>query len=32
VPIGATRLYLGVVDGFGWYNNVGSFTKLPVKM
>jgi hypothetical protein len=25
VPVGATRLYLGTVDGFGWYNNVGSF-------
>lgn len=25
VPVGATRLYLGRVDGFGWYNNVGSF-------
>jgi PEP-CTERM motif len=23
VPIGATRLYLGTVDGFGWYNNTG---------
>jgi hypothetical protein len=22
-PSGATRLYLGVVDGFGWYNNPG---------
>jgi len=25
VPAGATRLYLGSVDGFGWYNNTGSF-------
>lgn len=25
VPSGATRLYLGVVDGFGWSNNIGSF-------
>ena len=26
VPIGATRLFLGTVDGQGWYNNGGSFT------
>jgi hypothetical protein len=26
VPPGARRLYLGVVDGYGWYNNSGSFT------
>jgi hypothetical protein len=25
VPAGATRLFLGTVDGFGWYNNVGAF-------
>ena len=25
-PAGATRLYLGVMDVSGWYNNVGSFT------
>lgn len=25
VPSGATRLFLGILDGFGWYNNVGSF-------
>jgi hypothetical protein len=25
VPHGATRLYLGTVDGSGWYNNSGSF-------
>jgi hypothetical protein len=25
VPAGATRLYLGTVDGYGWYNNVGAF-------
>lgn len=25
-PPGATRLYLGIQDGFGWYNNTGSFT------
>jgi hypothetical protein len=25
VPTGATRLFLGTVDGFGWYNNVGQF-------
>jgi hypothetical protein len=26
VPTGATRLYLGTMDGFGWDNNLGSFT------
>jgi hypothetical protein len=26
VPSGATRLFLGTVDGEGWYNNTGSFT------
>lgn len=26
VPAGATTLYLATVDGFGWYNNTGSFT------
>ena len=25
VPAGATRLFLGTMDGFGWYNNSGSF-------
>lgn len=25
VPAGATRLFLGTGDGFGWYNNSGSF-------
>ncbi len=25
VPAGATRLFLGVSDGFGWFNNSGSF-------
>ncbi len=25
VPAGATRLFLGTMDGSGWYNNVGSF-------
>ena len=25
VPAGATRLYLGTTDGYGWYNNNGSF-------
>ena len=25
VPAGAARLFLGTMDGFGWYNNVGSF-------
>lgn len=26
VPAGATRLFLGTVDGEGWYNNSGSFS------
>jgi len=26
VPAGATRLFLGTMDGYDWYNNVGSFT------
>jgi RHS repeat-associated protein len=26
VPPGATRLFLGVMDGFGWFNNPGAFT------
>lgn len=25
VPTGATRLYLGTSDGYGWYNNSGAF-------
>lgn len=25
-PSGATRLYLGTLDGSGWYNNPGSYT------
>lgn len=25
VPVGATSLYLGTMDGYGWYNNYGSF-------
>lgn len=25
VPSGATRLFLGTMDGFGWINNVGAF-------
>ena len=25
VPLGATRLYLGTMDGFGWFNNNGAF-------
>ncbi|MFO1448449.1 MAG: hypothetical protein U1F61_09860 [Opitutaceae bacterium] len=25
VPVGATRLFLGTLDGSGWYNNTGSF-------
>jgi hypothetical protein len=24
-PAGATRLYLGTMDGYGWFNNFGSF-------
>ena len=26
VPKGATRLFLGVSDGFAWYNNTGQIT------
>jgi len=26
VPVGATRLFLGSSDGFGWFNNSGDFT------
>jgi len=26
VPDGATRLFLGTLDGYGWHNNPGSFT------
>ena len=26
VPQGATRLFLGTSDGFGWFNNGGAFT------
>lgn len=26
VPVGATRLFLGASDGFGWFNNSGDFT------
>lgn len=25
IPVGATRLYLGTMDGFGWANNTGQF-------
>jgi hypothetical protein len=25
IPPGATRLYLGTMDGFGWFNNAGQF-------
>jgi hypothetical protein len=28
VPDGATRLFLGTMDGFGWYNNSGFFSVL----
>jgi hypothetical protein len=24
IPVGATRLFLGTMDGFGWFDNVGS--------
>jgi hypothetical protein len=30
VSAGATRLFLGTVDGYGWYNNVGSFDVVVV--
>ena len=26
VPAGATRLFLGTTDGFGWFNNSGAFS------
>jgi hypothetical protein len=26
VPAGATRLFLGPMDGYQWSNNAGSFT------
>jgi hypothetical protein len=26
VPAGATRLFLGTMDGYGWYNNTGAFS------
>src|SRR5262245_59930269 len=26
IPVGATRLFLGGMDGEGWYNNIGSFS------
>jgi len=26
VPVGASRLFLGTMDGFGWFNDVGSLT------
>jgi hypothetical protein len=29
VPAGATRLFLGTSDGFGWANNSGAFTVTP---
>jgi hypothetical protein len=25
IPAGATRLFLGTMDEYGWYNNIGSF-------
>lgn len=25
VPVGATRLFLGTMDGYGWFNNAGGF-------
>ena len=28
VPAGATRLFLGTSDGFGWFNNSGTFSVL----
>jgi hypothetical protein len=29
VPAGATRLFLGTSDGFGWFNNSGTFNVTP---
>jgi hypothetical protein len=29
VPAGATRLFLGSSDGFGWFNNSGTFSVTP---
>jgi len=26
VPAGASRLFLGIMDSYGWYNNAGAFT------
>ena len=26
IPTGATRLYLGIMDGFGWWNNSGAYS------
>ena len=26
IPAGATRLFLGAMDGYGWWNNIGEFT------
>lgn len=26
IPAGATRLFLGTMDGFGWFNNSGAFS------
>lgn len=26
IPVGASRLFLGTMDGYGWYNNSGSFS------
>ena len=31
VPAGATRLYLGIMDGFEWSNNSGGYTATVVK-
>ena len=26
MPVGATRLFLGTMDAFGWYDNTGSLS------
>lgn len=31
-PVGATRLYLGPMDGVGWFNNAGQFTVSAVPL
>jgi hypothetical protein len=31
-PTGSTRLFLGTMDGFGWFNNAGQFTVSAVPL